>query len=726
MTRRTGALSYARQGIGVLLIALVLIPFYRLLEGRETGLAGRATIGLMEVYVPLLWTGFAATLIAGLLVGYLFATDTLDRRLAPLGRWLTAPRAVVFGGVAAVASATLTAAFSLFVLDGKANLIDAMSQLVHARYLAAGELAGPVSPFAPFWHIQNTILTPRGWVSHYPPGHVALLALGFRLGTVWLIGPLLQGMTVLFTCLAADRLLPENRLAARLGTVFVALSPFMIGLAGAYMNHVTAAAFGALALYAAVRARDGSAWWSVLAGAGAGMVFATRPLTGIVTAIVAAGVWLLSRAGMRDISWRGVALRFAGALGGAAPLVAAQALYNHHFFGSPLRFGYDVALGPAMRPGFHRDPWGNVYGLIEALGYTSADLVALSLNLLETPVPVVALVGVYLLCAPRLTQGERIVAAWALLPVVANFFYWHHGLFMGPRMLNEAGPAWALLAAITAVGLVRLTPAEHRMIPRRYSPRAALAALFLVAWAIGLTYLAPERLLSYGREWQASTRIEPPRTPQPSLVFVHGAWAGRVAMRLAGNGMRLDSLETALRRNSTCALHQFAGAYGESSKREGAGAAIDFIPGSGHPPGYAPMEITPGNLILVRRGEVMAPACEREIHADRNGVVDIAPMLWQRDLPGLPPTGAMIVRDLGPEANAALIAQFPERTPYVFHTPTADADPVLVPYDEGMAAIWGTEPATDPAPVASDSSPSDGGSASEDSGAAGRSRRDGA
>src|SRR5690606_39348509 len=45
VTRRTGALSYARQGIGVLLIALVLIPFYRLLEGRETGLAGRATIG---------------------------------------------------------------------------------------------------------------------------------------------------------------------------------------------------------------------------------------------------------------------------------------------------------------------------------------------------------------------------------------------------------------------------------------------------------------------------------------------------------------------------------------------------------------------------------------------------------------------------------------------------------------------------------------------------------
>src|SRR5690606_32848318 len=147
----------------------------------------------------------------------------------------------------------------------------------------------------------------------------ALLALGFRLGAVWLVGPLMQGMTVLFTCLAADRLLPENRLAARLGTVLVALSPFMIGLAGAYMNHVTAAAFGALAVYAAVRARDGSAWWSVLAGAAAGMVFATRPLTGVVITVVATGVWLLSREGNREVSRRAVALRFAGILAGAAP-----------------------------------------------------------------------------------------------------------------------------------------------------------------------------------------------------------------------------------------------------------------------------------------------------------------------------------------------------------------------------------------------------------------------
>src|SRR5690606_16176221 len=99
VARRTGAPSLGRRALGVLLIALVVSPFYRLLEGRETGLAGRATVGIMEVYLPLLWTGFAVTLIVGVLAGYLLTPGALERRLAPLGRWLTAPRAAVFGGV---------------------------------------------------------------------------------------------------------------------------------------------------------------------------------------------------------------------------------------------------------------------------------------------------------------------------------------------------------------------------------------------------------------------------------------------------------------------------------------------------------------------------------------------------------------------------------------------------------------------------------------------------
>ena len=280
------ALTTARRALGAALIALVIIPFYRLLERPVAGFAGQGTAGHAATSAAVLWSGAAVVALAALLAALLLPTRSLERRLARAGQWLarppTAALALGLGSIAAV----ITAAFGLLVLDGKPNLIDAMSQLVQARYLAAGTLAGPTSPLAPFWHIQNTVLTENGWVSHYPPGHVVLLALGFRVGAVWAVGPVLMGTTAAFACLTADRLFPDDRATARLGAALVTLNPFLIGLAGAYMNHIAAAAFTTAATYFTLRARDGRWTWTIATGAAAGMAFATRPLSAL--AIVAA------------------------------------------------------------------------------------------------------------------------------------------------------------------------------------------------------------------------------------------------------------------------------------------------------------------------------------------------------------------------------------------------------------------------------------------------------
>ena len=678
-------LAHIRRSIGAVLCLLVVLPVYRLLAGRETGLAGRVTVELSDMHASLLWAGTALVVIPALLAAPLLRPDAVERPLVRVGRALASFHPVRYAGALALLSGTLTLLFALCVLDGKPNLIDAMSQLLHARYLAEGRLAGPVSPLAEFWHIQVTIPTPRGWVSHFPPGHTVLLALGFRLGAVWAVGPALVAVTVFFTALAAERLLPEDRAVARLGALLVALSPFLICLAGAYMNHITAAAFAAVTGYAALRARDGHWGWAVLAGTAAGAMFATRPLSGLVIgSVLTVGVWLTgsSRGPLTPRAW---AARLAAAFAGALPFGLALALYNAHFFGSPFRFGYEAAQGPAVGLGFHRDPWGNVYGPIEALAYTSSDLVALSLYLLETPIPLVAVIGLYLLVAKRLSPGERLIAAWALLPVAGNFFYWHHGLFMGPRMLNEAAPAWGLLAAVAGVGVVRRIPRDL-LVGVRLSPRAAVNVLLLSSALFGFGYLAPQRMLSYGGEFMPSTRLRLPETPGPALVFVHGGWTARLGMQLAARGMRLDSVETALRQNSTCEVQAFVEAY-VAGRRGDELPPLDFVPRADRLP--ESVEISPRNEIRVRKGERLTPECQRQIASDRNGVLDITPFVWQGDLPGLPARGAMFVRDMGPEANARLLAHYPERKPYVWLVPAPDAPPELVAYEVGMSALWG-------------------------------------
>jgi hypothetical protein len=466
----------------------------------------------------------------------------------------------------------------------------------------------------------------------------------------------------------------------------LALSPFVIGLAGTYMNHIGAAAFISIAIFLAVVALGKkSVLWPMLTGLAIGAVFSIRPLTAIVASLIVAFIWLEPGDESFGLVIRRFLKRSVAAAVGIAPILVAIGAYNRHFFGSALRFGYVASTGPLVGPGFHQDPTGQFYGPVQALAYTSADLVTLSLYLLETPIPVVVLVGLFLLVVPRLSRGEKIIAVWALLPVLANAFYWHHGNFMGPRMLNEAAPAWVLLTAVAAVGLVRRIPKKKAF--GNYPPRSALTMTFILGWLGGIFFLGPQRLASYGGAWQESSRMTLPDAGKPSLVFVHGAWSGRVAMRLIAHGLRLDSLEVAMRYNPTCDVDTFARWYSEKPAARAAQSPsidLDFAPHSE----IQKFRIADGDDIRAHPGVPMQASCLRSLASDTLGIVDISPFMWQADLPGAKAGGTMIARDMGPEDNARLIKRYPDRVPAVFYRATKEGPPKLVPYDVGMAALW--------------------------------------
>lgn len=664
----------ARVVLATALALLGALPLYRLLARPVTGLAGSATVGMAADYASFLWRGTLLLAVPALLAARLLSPLTVRRGVDRIATWLGRPRLPLFGLGLALAASLLAVAFSGFALHFQPALVDASSQLLQARYLAAGHWAGPVDSLQAFRQIQQTLVTPAGWVSQYPPGHLLLLAAGASVGAVWLVGPVLLAATAATTVAVAQRLLPGHPALARLAGVLTAISPFLVAHAGAYMSHTTAAAAAVLAVYLALRATAGPAPWAVVAGAAAGLLFATRPLSGVVMGVVVVAILAgLADPGRRTA--RRVAARWCWFAVGVLPFALGVALYNAHFFGDPFRFGYQVALGPAGGLGFGIDPWGNVYRLREALGYTSAELTALSLFLLEVPAPLVLLVGLFLGLAVRLDPGTRVIALWALLPLAANLLYWHHGLFMGPRMLNEVAPAWILLVVVALSALVRMLPERSRRLPA-YSPRVFLTTYLLLGGLVGVGLLAPLRLASYARG-ERGRRIAREAGPH-GLVFVHEGWAARLSMRLAAAGMRLDSVETALRVNPTCAVEQFADHSGSS--------ALDFQRrATALPP---QVQVLPGVRARVRPGEVLTPVCLREARADRFGALDLAPLLWLGDLPGLPGDGVMFVRDLGPQANARLRARYPDRRPLLL-LPSHGAQATLVPYAAGMQRLWG-------------------------------------
>ena len=697
-----------RQALGAVLIVLAFVPIYRLMDPSGGAPHQRVSVDVAEVTLQLAWWGTIVTL----LLAWLFARFLPGSAIRKLGRgfvaWLSKPSTATYALMLSGLSFGLSVLTGRFLYRGLLTNVDEMAATLHARYLAngllAGPLAGPLSDAPEAWLIPNTLMVAEGWVSHFPPGHLLAMAALIRVGAPMLVGPIFAGVLAGLVALSLPKLLPGNAGPARVAALLVAVSPFVILLGGGSMSHVSAGAFGAAVLYAALRARDGHAWWGVAAGAAVGLMVSDRPLIGLVLGTVfTLGLWGVAAFGddPRGPAWF---LRRAGAtLLGGAPFALLLGWFNQRLYGSPFTLGYVAAYGDRHLLGFHVDPWGFPYGLREAVAFTSSDVLSMGIHLLETPFPITALIGLYLLLASRLPKGVGILTAWAFLPVAANGYYWFHN----PRMLFEAAPAWITLGVMATFGLVGgLSGKVDGVAPEETAPGGGLHgqehsrdwrgwAADMTMWTIlfGVVYAtvwgAPTQWRSYRWSEETLDRIALPSLPTeaPTIVFVHTSWNERLSSHLQGaGGMRQDSVITVLREKTQCGLHLYALA------REARGASLSQMDLEQVPDVASDVERPPSPTdatIRTRDGEPFGIECLREIGADRFGTVAFAPLVWQGDLPGLEEGRPMFVRDFGPERNRRLLDAYPERRPFVFVPKDPSQPPEIVPYDEAMSQLWG-------------------------------------
>lgn len=694
---------YALQLTGLVLTLLVIVPFYALAAPGEPGSLPEHLRSLASSYYSALLLGGLGVAVFSVFAGF----TRIPRRIAdvlaqPLNAVLMTPRGWTFALTAGIVSGLLALLLSAYVFSLRPALQDATSQLLHARYLAAGHLMGPDLLLPEFVTFQQMINLPTGWASQYPPGHIVFLALGFLIGTPWIVGPVLVSFTVVLTARLAEELLPDDVLAARLGTLFLALSLFFLLHAASYMNHVTAAASGVLALLGAVRgARDRTRArsWAVLSGFAAGVVFSVRPLSGIVTACVALAClcfWGTKEPIPLRIRRSLVRVTLFGL--GTLPPLAAVGAYNQHLFGSPTTFGYIVAEGPGHGLGFHEDPWGNMYGPLDGLIQASRDLLALGMDLLVTPLSVVVVIGVYLLLARDRTRGLFVLLLWALLPVIAHFFYWHQDLFMGPRLLNEFSPPWGILSALASLELLRRSRDVGPSLSWRFDIHGTVLTAFVLSALLAATVLIPHRVALYAAQWGSASRIHVPRLGKPYLIFVHGDWADRLGARLAAYEMRMDSVRSALRYNTNCELQEYLDArnalgpegripegHAMGSRRQ-TPERLYFQPRRGLD--IVEVRIGPSSVLRTHLEERPTAECDRQARADGRGVLVLSELIWQGDLPGLPPRHGMFIRDMGPQMNRQLLQKYAGREALVYLRPRPDLDPILLPYVQGMELLW--------------------------------------
>src|SRR5690606_37958864 len=139
---------------GLVLLLLVLLPLHRLGGRGLPGSPAEHLRSLSESYFRASWIGLLGSVVLALIMGLTPLPRHLARWGAGSARWLLAPGPWSFALGVGAAAGLLTLALSVHGFALQPALLDATSQLIHARYMASGALAGPTLQQPEFFTFQ--------------------------------------------------------------------------------------------------------------------------------------------------------------------------------------------------------------------------------------------------------------------------------------------------------------------------------------------------------------------------------------------------------------------------------------------------------------------------------------------------------------------------------------------------------------------------------------------
>lgn len=349
--------------------------------------------------------------------------------------------------IAPIAPAVLTVAaamlLSYFAFQRMPHVEDEIAYLFQARTFASGALTLPAPPAAALPGLDYYLIEVQNgrWLSATQPGWPAVLAVGVLIGAPWMLSPIFAGISVL---LAYD--ITRRRAGTEAGdmvALLMATSPWLLEAAASLMPHTMTLMLILLAWWAILRAEDrgraqGKAM--LLAGMAMGLIFAARPLDGLVMGVLT-GLWVVTGRGRR---WLRTVQYGAGCILVGGLLLA----YDAYITGNPLimplsayldrnwgvganAFGFGPEIGP---PGGWRslDLWVG-HSPLEAVLNTINSLASLQFEMLGWPIGSLALVYAYFLWQKKGGFDLAMILVAAAVIFVMALYWFADTYYMGPR-----------------------------------------------------------------------------------------------------------------------------------------------------------------------------------------------------------------------------------------------------------------------------------------------------
>jgi 4-amino-4-deoxy-L-arabinose transferase-like glycosyltransferase len=419
----------------------------------------------------------------------------------------------------------LSAWTAVDVFDRLPHVEDEVAFLFQAKTIAGGALLAPAPAQPESFTIPFIIVRDGYWFGKYTPGYPLLLSLGELAGASWLLNPALAAACLLLVAVLGRRL--YGPLVGLLAAALLVPSPFFLLQAGSLLSHVAGLFWVLLALLAFSVAWRRGVWWASLGlGAALGMLFLTRPLTGLAVAVpfvLVAGLELLRRPK--------TASHWLFALAGGLPFGVALPAYNHFTTGHLTKTAYElwwpydtVGFGPDNGPSGHtlaKAQWNTEFnlGTLFDMLYGWPDWAVVATLALAAFGAVAGMVR-HLLGRYRKQRAVPLAeqpAVWDLFLfaivaslVVGYLFYWAAGQMYGPRYYFEAVGALALLSArgLTWMAAGSRVLLQRLRLDHRWAP--VLGALPALTVAAGLTLWGAvnttPRYFDTFRDWNGITR----------------------------------------------------------------------------------------------------------------------------------------------------------------------------------------------------------------------------
>lgn len=428
-----------------------------------------------------------------------------ERCLGPRGDGTPQPGGLDrFAWFVAAGAFALAALLNVAVYERAPHVPDEIVYLLHARYLAAGELALSPPPVPAAFDLDLMLLDQGKWYCPVPPGWPAVLSLGVRAGVPWLVNPLLGGASVLAAYLLFRELF--DRRTARVGVLLVATSPWFTFLDMSFMTHSLTLACALLGALGVARARrTGSLAWIVASGVATGVIALIRPLDGLLVA-GALGLWSIGLGGARlRVAAIATLVLVTGAVGSLtlpynkALTGSARSFPIQHYVDVVYGAGKnDLGFGPEKGLGWSGlDPWPG-HSPQEALVTSQFNAYALDSELFGWACGSLLFVWIAVL-AGRWSRTERTLGLFALAVIASSWLYWFNG---GP----DFGARYWYLAFVP---LVVWTLGGMQRVSARCDSSARVGVFVASAGTAALLIWLP---------WRASDKYRDYRGVRPSVV----------------------------------------------------------------------------------------------------------------------------------------------------------------------------------------------------------------